>query len=216
MEGGVRPRPPRILAARAAVGVVWLAVLGLALHALPGSVVAHEGPARLILEPDRVNPGGVVTVRGDDVGVEVELQLVLASATGDVELATLPTDPQGHLVTHVELPADLPTGTYALEARGGAAARVATASLVVEGSPILEGGEPGGKDEDDLLLIALPSDWQRSLSGPIVTARPLTETLPAGSAGRSGIEAIAVGLAIAVATVAIIIVVAGRIRRRTA
>ena len=47
--------------------------------------------------------------------------------------------------------------------------------------PVTQGGEPGEKDEDDMVLIPLPSGWQQSLSGPIVTARPLTETLPAGS-----------------------------------
>ena len=88
--------------------VAWLAVAA--------SVAAHEGVPRLIPEPEQVNPGGVLTVRVEDLSPEGTVELTLAGASGSVPLATVPIDAEGHALVFLEVPGDLPRGTYSLEA----------------------------------------------------------------------------------------------------
>jgi hypothetical protein len=154
--------------------------------ASPGQATAHDGITRLLTSPDHVNPGGTVDVRGEDLPADSAVTLSLADDDGRrLELGIGEADGEGHLLATLVIPSDLPAGSYLLEATVDGIEPL-SATVVVQGAPIDADGEPGPKDEDDSLLIALPSDWQRSLSGPVVTARPLTETLPAGSAGRVG------------------------------
>lgn len=84
--------------------------------------------------------------------------------------------------------------------------------MTVEGAAIVA-GDAGGHDEDGL-LVALPSGWQRSLSDPIVTARPLTETLPAGSAVPSGADGAIAAASLLLGAVAVVAVLGLRFRRR--
>ena len=65
-----------------------------------------------------------------------------------------------------------------------------------------------------MLLIPLLSGWQQSLSGPIVTARPLTETLPAGSGSRRAIEGSVAIVAAVLIVGSIGFVLTSRLRRR--
>jgi hypothetical protein len=176
-------------------------------------VVGHEGGPRLILEPDRVHPGGVLTVRLEDLPPEGSVEPSIAGAAGSVPLASVVVDAEGHATVFVEIPVDLPAGAYTVNA---AAERtvVSGVRVTVEGPPQVEGGEPGEKDEDDLLLVALPSGWQQSLSGPIVTAKPLTETLPAGSGYRGAIQWFIAVLALAVGLGSVALVAFMRRRRR--
>ena len=184
--GALRPRPSavRSLARQAAFALLAGLVLSWPAH----SVLAHEGSARVLLTPDRLPPGGVVEVRGEDLGADTGISLRLAGPAGQVELGSTATDGEGHFIVAIALPAALPPATYRVQAVEADGDRPLDAILIVEGAAIVDGGQPGEKDEDDPLLIALPSGWQQSLSGPIVTARPLTETLPAGSASRGAVE----------------------------
>lgn len=191
-----------------------IAIALLASALLVGSTFAHEGAARVIVEPDEIPPGGVVTVRLEDLPPERPADVILATSSGSVPLTTVDIDSDGHAFIVVEIPLDLPVGSYELRARSESA-DVAAAAIRVAGPPITAPGEPGAKDEDDMLLIPLPSGWQQSLSGPIVTARPMTETLPAGSASRP--DALAwVGLAVLVFGLGSAVAVAGLRRRRRA
>ena len=65
-----------------------------------------------------------------------------------------------------------------------------------------------------MLLVPLPSGWQQSLSGPIVTARPLTETLPAGSGSRMAIEGVVAAIAAVLVLGSIAFVLTSRLRQR--
>jgi hypothetical protein len=190
--------------------------LGLLLSVWVGSagpVLGHEGVARLILEPSQVNPGGVLTIRVEDLPPERMVVLSMAGAGGSVELATVEVDPEGHATVFVEVPADIQRGTYTVngEAEGVVVGGI---QVIVEGPALGQGGEPGEKDEDDLLLVELPPGWQQSLSGPIITARPLTETLPAGSGSRLAVEGIAIALAVALGLGSVALVLGTRLRRR--
>jgi hypothetical protein len=208
-KGGPTARPSIV---RPALGGLTAALL---LLTVAGSSIGlgHEGGPRLILEPERVRPGGVLTIRLEDLPPERLVDLAITGSAGSVPLASVPVDPEGHATVFVEVPADLPLGTYTVNATAESV-DVAGASVTVEGAPIAAGGEPGQKDEDDMLLVPLPSGWQQSLSGPIVTARPLTETLPAGSGSRLAIEGVVAVIAAVLVLGSIGFVLTSRLRRR--
>ncbi len=209
-KGGLRARPS--IVRRTLGGLVSIPVL---LFTVGGSIAfAHEGGPRLILEPDRVRPGGVLTIRVEDLPPERPVELSIAGSSGSVALASVVVNPEGHATVFVEVPADLPVGGYTVNAKAEDV-DVAGASVTVEGAPVVEGGEPGEKDEDDMLLIPLPSGWQQSLSGPIVTARPLTETLPIGSGQPPAVEGIVAAIAIALVLGSAALVVGTRLRAKT-
>jgi hypothetical protein len=160
-EGGASPRPLGV-SSRLALALS----LGWALSIVPAAASGHEGSARLILEPDRVNPGGVVVVRGEDLGADNELSVALVGTAGRAPLTSVTSDGEGHFSVPVLIPADAPVGVYAIEAGAGL-----NAVLFIEGAPIAAGdGGPPGRDEP--LLVVLPPDWQRSLASPIASLRP--------------------------------------------
>ena len=100
--------------ARRKPAAAGLAAAALFLFAV-STTAAHEGGPRLLLEPNRINPGGVVLVRGEDLGLDEPLQLSLVGEVGRVELAAVTTDGEGHFTVAVEVPADVSAGTYAFE-----------------------------------------------------------------------------------------------------
>lgn len=125
--------------------IAAVATLVFLLAALPGAASGHDGIARLILEPDRVNPGGVVVVRGEDLGADDVIQLALIGSSARTELTTVTSDGQGHFTVAIEVSPDAPQGVYAIEATGQA---TLTVPLFVEGAPVSNGeGAPPGQDE---------------------------------------------------------------------
>jgi hypothetical protein len=126
------------------------AILAAAASFLIGVATAsgHEGGPRLILDPSQVNPGGVVLVRGEDLGLDEPMQLSLVGETGRVDLAAVSTDGEGHFTVAVEIPQDISTGTYAIETSLASGGQIR--SLVrVDGVAVQpeQGGAPPGQDE---------------------------------------------------------------------
>jgi hypothetical protein len=181
----------------------------------PLTAAAHGGGPALILEPDRVNPGGVLTVRGEDLGADEPIAFKIVGSAGTLDVGDMTADPVGHLTVALRVPPEMPVGVYALEAYQASGIRVANAPVFVEGAPILEGeGGPGGKDEDDGLLIALPAGWQQSLSSPIVTAVPVTSVGDGQTAAASELGLLAGLVVLALGAGAVGLVLASRLRRR--
>jgi len=170
-EGGARPRP-RLVISIIVVGLVagWL---------VPVVTNAHGGPARIVLEPSTVRPGGTVVVRGEDLSADDVVVVAIAGRGVRVELESELTDGEGHFVQAIVIPYEIAEGSYRIEAKGSVGA-VVGAELVVFGSPVDPVGGGGGRDEDDPLLIPLPPGWQQSLSSPSVTATPVTAGREAG------------------------------------
>jgi hypothetical protein len=143
------------------------AVLALALA--PGAVAAHGGAARLIVEPVRLNPGGVVTIRGDDLGAEAEFAVFLTGPPGRIDLAPVVTDGEGHFELVVRVPADAPAGAYDVEAVDPTGWGLSMA-LTLEGTPITEeDGAPPGQDEG---LPALAPSAASSAGAPAIGGQP--------------------------------------------
>ena len=73
---------------------------------------------------------------------------------------------EGHFEVFIGIPADLPTGHWTLLARP-TERLIASATIEVAGAPVdAEVGGQGLRDEDDPLLVPLPSGWQASRSNP--------------------------------------------------
>jgi hypothetical protein len=172
----VTPRPlgiwRRTLTAAASAAAVSLLLAA-------SSTVAHEGGARLILEPSQANPGGVVLVRGDDLALDEAMRVSLVGDAGEADLGAVTTDGQGHFTLAVELPTDAPVGTYAIQAVS--ASGLTVRSLVkLEGSPIIDQeGAPPGQDEGFPAPGAIGSGASVTAQGedPVASAAPASSGL---------------------------------------
>lgn len=173
-------------------------------------VGAHESAPPAVLEPPEVRPGGVVTVRLEDRGADVPVELFLVSGDVRLSLGVVRVDGEGHASVGVAIPSELEEGLCAIAALEDGAPSV-SAPLAVQWSPVpVEGGAPGPRDRDDPLLIALPSGWQQSLGRPATTAVPVTETQPAPPALPVSGPTLAVVLALVVGAVVWVAITARR------
>lgn len=178
-----------VIAAATAAAILFLGAIPAAAPA-----AAHENAPPVILDPPEVRPGGVVTVRLEERSPDAAVELFLVSGDHRLSLGLVQTDGEGHASVAVAIPAELVAGLYAISALDGSSPSV-SAALAVDGPPIpADGGAPGPKDEDDPLLVALPSGWQQSLSQPAVTAVPVTVTQPAPPAAPLPVGALALVL----------------------
>jgi hypothetical protein len=125
---------------RAAIPFAFALALALA---AAGAVVAHGGSPGLIAEPNPVNPGGTVEIRGDNLGSDEAVSIVLIADGKQITLVSTTTDGEGHLVVFATIPVDLPAARYSIQAQtaGGYAA---SGSIELAGVPIVEqqGGDP--------------------------------------------------------------------------
>ncbi len=110
--------------------------------------VAHEGGPRLILEPNPVNPGGVVLIRGEDLALDEALRVSLVGDVGQADLGPVTTDGQGHFTLAAAMPVDTPVGTYAIQALTESGFKV-TSLVRIDGVPVQpeQQGAPRGQDE---------------------------------------------------------------------
>jgi hypothetical protein len=146
--------------------ISWSAVATAAALLFAGSVLAHSGETFLVAEPATVAPGAGVAVRAD-LPTSGPVRLSLAGTDGSVrEVGVVEQTDEGHFEILFQIPVDLPPGQWTLLAQADGAALASTTLQVAE-TPVGDGeGGQGGRDEDDPLLVALPSGWQASRSGP--------------------------------------------------
>jgi hypothetical protein len=150
-------------AALAAAVVVLLAV---------SSAVAHEGGPRLILEPNPVNPGGVVLIRGEDLALDEAFRVSLVGDVGHAELGPVTTDGEGHFTLAAEMPVDTPAGTYAIQAMTESGFTV-TSLVRIDGVAVQpeQAGAPPGQDE------GFPAPGANATAPPV--AAPASSAVPA-------------------------------------
>ena len=150
------------------------------------------------MEPALVAPGGGVAVRADLL-TSGPVRLSLAGIDESVrELGVVEETDEGHFEVLLQIPVDLPAGRWTMRAHANGH-EVASTTLDVAGTWI--GGEEdaqGGRDEEDPLLVPLPSGWQASRSGP-----PVATPIATGSSAEPVdlVPFVALGAAIAALTV---------------
>lgn len=129
-----------------------------------GAVLAHGGETFFVAEPAMVAPGAGVGVRGD-LPTSGPVYLSLAGTDGTVwQVGVVEETDGGHFEILIAIPADVPAGHWTLLAQVDGTA-MATTPIEVAGTAIDAAlGGQGQRDEDDGLLVPLPSGWQAAPS----------------------------------------------------
>jgi hypothetical protein len=112
---------------------------------------------RLEINVERINPGGIVDVRGVEFDYEQSVTLHLERTGIVVQLGEVVTDLEGIFLYTVVLPVDLPEGDYKIRAVTSHH-DILSPALTVQGPAVSseEGGQ-GPRDEDDGLLAPMPT-----------------------------------------------------------
>ena len=117
---------------------------------------AHSTQPRLEINQERLNPGGIVDVRGVSFGMEESVTLTLISSNAEIPLGEMLSDAEGQFLHIAALPVDLAEGTYYF--RGVTSHHfVLSPPLTVWGTAVAEGGGQGLRDDDDGLLAPMPT-----------------------------------------------------------
>ena len=147
-----------------------------------------------------VPPGGGVGVRADLL-TSGPVRLTLAGTDGSQrDVGVVEETEDGHFEVFIGIPVDLPAGHWTLLAQADGAI-LASASVEVAGTPVdTEVGGQGPRDEDDPLLVALPSGWQASRSNPPVL--PASTTAGASADGIDLVPIVSLAAAIGALDVA--------------
>jgi len=154
--------------------------------ASPGARLAHahgEEP-RLEVSPERLNPGGVVDVRGAGFEPEELIALTLMGAEFELSLGEITADQEGIFLHIVALPADLAQGAYHFRAVTDDH-EIFSPTLTVFGQAVLEleAGQ-GQREDEDLLLAPMPTAAPAAVPTAIsnqdsIASRPEAESLNA-------------------------------------
>jgi hypothetical protein len=121
---------------------------------LPAS--AHGGEPRLEISLERINPGGVLELRGVEFDYDEPVALSLLRAEIQIPLMDVTADAEGIFTQVVVLPADLPLGEYVFRAKSDHH-EVTSPVFIVWGAPFLDKQENGVRDQSDLELGPLPT-----------------------------------------------------------
>ena len=140
--------------------------------------LADGGDPRLEISVERLNPGGVVDVRGVDFEFEELVSLALIGPGVELSLGEITTNVEGQFIHIVVIPSDLPEGTYYF--RGTTSRRwVISPPLTVWGTAIAEDGGQGPRDEDDSLLAPMPTFAPGVVPGVASASAPIASSVPA-------------------------------------
>jgi hypothetical protein len=142
---------------------------------------AHGGEPRLEISVERINPGGLVEVRGVDFDYDELVLLSLMRSEIQIPLMEVTADGEGVFTQAIALPADLPTGEYNFRAKSDHH-MVASPTITVWGVAAQNQEDNAIRDQSDVQLGAVPT------FAPGVAATPLPQAAalePPASKGSS-------------------------------
>jgi hypothetical protein len=133
-----------------------LLVLLLSFFLVPRAA-AHGRTPRLEISAERMNPGGVLDIRGVEFDYEELVTLYMERQGIVISLGEVNADLEGIFIHTIVLPADLPPGEYTI--RGVTEHHdVLSPVFSVQGPAVSgEGGGQGQRDDDDGLLAPMPT-----------------------------------------------------------
>jgi len=162
-------------------------------------VFAHGDEPRLEISVDRMNPGGVVDVRGVDFEFEEVITLMLVSSQTAIPFGEIVADTEGVFLQTIILPVDLAEGTYNFLAITDDH-NITSPDLTVQGPAVVAEGEGGQglRDDDDPLLAPMPTFAPGVVPGGVVP--PTVQPMPTNDStfSRNPAIMILVGLLAAV------------------
>ena len=191
----------------------FIAILFIIGFSLTHPALAHGDEPRLEISSDRMNPGGVVDVRGVDFEREEAITLMLVNAQTAIPLGEIFADVEGVFLQTVVLPVELAEGTYNFLAITEDH-NITSPDLTVQGPAVVADGEGGQglRDEDDPLLAPMPTFAPAVVTAP-VAAVPV-EARPASASNRNILFLIVLTV-IGMAIVAIVFAINATKRKNT-
>jgi len=140
-------------------------------------VSAHGGEPRLEINPERVNPGGDLEVRGVDFDYDETVSLSLMRAEIQIPLMDVIADGEGIFTQVVKIPADLPAGEYTLRAKSEHH-EVTSPIFRVWGAALLDKGDSGIRDQSDLELGPVPTFIPADVPEKVPQAAAVESSVP--------------------------------------
>ena len=117
---------------------------------------AHGDEPRLEISVDRINPGGLVEVRGVGFDYDEQLTLFIIRSNAQFDLIKVTTDEEGIFTQNIVLPTDLPAGDYNLLAKTEHHI-VTSPTITVWGTAIENQVDNGIQDQSDVQFDPLPT-----------------------------------------------------------
>ena len=173
-----------------------------------GLAWAHDGPPRLELSAERLNPGAPLEVRGINIASELPIAVALVGGGGEYSLGQVLGDSHGDFTLAVELPREATAGDYTVRAFGTNRVMV-VARLAILGAPVPLEGEGEQRDESEPLLAPMPQS-QPAPAQPAATGSLPTAPAPAAPQASGTALWMLAGVALAMAAIGL----AALIRRR--
>ena len=135
-------------------------------------VSAHGRTPRLEISAERLNPGGVLDIRGVEFDYEELVTLYLERQGIVVSLGQITADIEGIFVHTILLPSDLPVGEYSI--RGVTEHHdVISPTFTVQGSAV--SNEGSGREERDALLAPVPTYAPAVVPGGVMQPTQVAE-----------------------------------------
>jgi hypothetical protein len=127
---------------------------------------AHGGEPRLEISVERINPGGVMEVRGVDFDYDESVILSLIRSEIQIPLVEVTADGEGVFTQIIVLPADLPAGEYNFRAKSDHHL-VTSPMITVWGAAVEDQEDNAIRDQSDVQLGAVPTFAPGILSTPV-------------------------------------------------
>ena len=138
-----------------------------------GAALAH-GDTSLGVQPLTPKPDEVITVKGEALGEDTEVEVRVIGQGEDVDLGEVQTDAEGDFTAEFRLPADLKPGTYQLKAIGEESAEI---QLTVEEGPA---GSAAQEQPSEPVADEEAAAGERAAmeqQAPILRQRPLGQSI---------------------------------------
>ena len=136
--------------------IVCAIILAFCLSSVPPAF-AHGRTPRLEISSERMNPGGVLDIRGVEFDYEELVTLYMERQGIVVSLGEINANLEGIFIQTIVLPSDLPAGEYTI--RGVTEHHdILSPVFTVQGPAVSsEGSGQGPRDENDGLLAPMPT-----------------------------------------------------------
>jgi hypothetical protein len=162
---------------------------------------AHGGDPRLEINPEKLDPGSVLEIRGVDFEYEEEVMLALVGSENEMFLGTIVADVDGGFLKLITLPLDQAEGTYTIRAVTDDH-EVNSPPFTISGNEAFQSEGKGLREQEEMLLVPMPT------SPPATdTVEVLTEKEPSQTKFASFFPTILVGVFMALG---IAVVLGGR------
>lgn len=140
---------------------------------------AHGTEPRLEISVERINPGGVLEVRGVDFDYDELIILSLTRSTIQIPLNEVTADVEGVFTQVIVLPPDLPTGEYNFRAKSEHHT-VMSPTIKVWGAAVENNESNSIQDQSDVQFGLIPTFAPAVVpeNGSLPVAEPVTSSVP--------------------------------------